>query len=175
MWHSFRGYGFYGELRLRYLGDNESDFILDAVGRVYGQLPLAALLCRKILCLHGGLSPKLQSIDDIRKIKRGLTEPSGLVEDLLWSDPSPSCMGFKANAERGCSFVFGADVVADRCQKLGILMIVRGHQAVDEGFEISSDRKVITLFSAPGYQDHYVNKGAVMIVSLSHPQPFYKC
>ncbi|EPB68463.1 hypothetical protein ANCCEY_12446 [Ancylostoma ceylanicum] len=49
---------------------------------------------------------------------------------------------------------------------MGILMIVRGHQAVDEGFEISPDRKVITLFSAPGYQDHYVNKGAVMIVSL---------
>ncbi|KAK6045136.1 hypothetical protein COOONC_12825 [Cooperia oncophora] len=55
---------------------------------------------------------------------------------------------------------------------MGILMIVRGHQAVDEGFEISSDRKVITLFSAPGYQDHYINKGAVMIVSADRTVTF---
>ncbi|VDO71928.1 unnamed protein product, partial [Heligmosomoides polygyrus] len=96
---------------------------------------------------------------------RGTIEPSGLIEDLLWSDPSPCCIGFNSNTERGCSYVFGSDVVADRCAKMGILMIVRGHQAVDEGFEISSDRKIITLFSAPGYQDNHVNKGAVMIVS----------
>ncbi|VDM68717.1 unnamed protein product [Strongylus vulgaris] len=184
-----KAYGFYGDLRVRYPEGNDSDLILDAVAKVYSQLPLAALLCGKILCLHGGLSPKLQSIDDIRKIKReilemcsatdvhltgcrGLLEPSGLVEDLLWSDPSPTCTGFKANTERGCSFVFGSDVVADRCQKMGILMIVRGHQAIDEGFEISQDRKVITLFSAPGYQDHYTNKGAVMVVSADRTVTF---
>ncbi|KAE9416601.1 hypothetical protein Angca_005033, partial [Angiostrongylus cantonensis] len=161
-----KNYGFHGDLRLRFPDGNESEILLDAVAKVYAQLPLAALLCSKILCLHGGLSPKLESIEDIRKIKssRGSIEPAGLVEDLLWSDPSPLCTGFKANTERGCSYVFGSDVVAERCAKLGILMIVRGHQAVDEGFEISSDRKVITLFSAPGYQDYYVNKGAVMIV-----------
>ncbi|KAK6753317.1 hypothetical protein RB195_012736 [Necator americanus] len=169
-----KGYGFYGDLRLRYSERNEYDSILDAVGKVYSQLPLAALLCEKILCLHGGLSPKLSSIDDIRNIKRGGGEPSGLVEDLLWSDPSPTCTGFQANAERGCSFVFGSDVIAEKCQKMGILMIVRGHQAVDEGFEISPDRKIITLFSAPGYQDHYVNKGAVMIVSADRTVTFKK-
>ncbi|PIO76426.1 phosphoprotein phosphatase 1 family protein [Teladorsagia circumcincta] len=167
-----RTYGFYADLRMRYSEGNECDSLLDAAARVYSQLPLAALLCEKILCLHGGLSPKLQSIDDIRKIKRGTVEPSGLVEDLLWADPSPTCTGFKTNVDRGCSYVFGSDVVADRCQKMGILMIVRGHQAVDEGFEISGDRKVITLFSAPGYQDHYINKGAVMIVSADRTVTF---
>lgn len=167
-----KAYGFYSDLRQRYPKGNECDSLLDAIARVYSQLPLAALLCEKILCLHGGLSPKLQSIDDIRKLKKGTIEPSGLIEDLLWSDPSPCCSGFKSNTERGCSYVFGSDVVADRCAKMGILMIVRGHQAVDEGFEISSDRKIITLFSAPGYQDNYVNKGAVMIVSADRTVTF---
>ncbi|WKY10612.1 hypothetical protein Q1695_002738 [Nippostrongylus brasiliensis] len=167
-----RTYGFYSDLRLRYSNDNECDELLDAVAKVYSQLPLAALLCEKILCLHGGLSPKLQSIDDIRRIKKGTIEPTGLTEDLLWSDPSPCCTGFKTNTDRGCSYVFGSDVVADRCARMGILMIVRGHQAVDEGFEISADRKVITLFSAPGYQDFYVNKGAVMVVSADRTVTF---
>ncbi|XGW02888.1 hypothetical protein V3C99_014709 [Haemonchus contortus] len=167
-----RTYGFYADLRLRYSETLEFDRLLEAVAKVYSQLPLAALLCEKILCLHGGLSPKLQSIDDIRKIKKGTIEPSGLVEDLLWADPSPLCTGFKTNLERGCSYVFGTDVAVERCTKMGILMIVRGHQAVDEGFEISGDRRVVTLFSAPGYQDHYINKGAVMIVSADRTVTF---
>ncbi len=31
-------------------------------------LPVAALIDERILCMHGGLSPDLQSIDQIKKI-----------------------------------------------------------------------------------------------------------
>ncbi|KIH62067.1 hypothetical protein ANCDUO_07653 [Ancylostoma duodenale] len=48
----------------------------------------------KLLCLDFMLSAT----------SRGTVEPSGLLEDLLWSDPSPTCTGFKANVDRGCSF-----------------------------------------------------------------------
>ena len=42
----------------------------------------------RILCMHGGLSPDLQSIDQIKKIEKPTDVPdNGLLCDLLWSDP----------------------------------------------------------------------------------------
>uniref|UniRef100_A0A1I7X7D8 protein-serine/threonine phosphatase n=1 Tax=Heterorhabditis bacteriophora TaxID=37862 RepID=A0A1I7X7D8_HETBA len=102
----------------------------------------------------------------------GEEEPTGLLEDLLWSDPSNNCNGFMKNQDRGCSFVFGSEVVEKLCTQLNIVMIIRGHQVVEQGYEFSSNRKVLTLFSAPGYQDYYMNKGAVMKISANRTITF---
>ena len=51
-------------------------------------LPLAASVCSDYLCVHGGISPDLQMLDDINKIDRFVEpEPSGFLCDILWSDP----------------------------------------------------------------------------------------
>jgi serine/threonine-protein phosphatase PP1 catalytic subunit len=52
----------------------------------------------KIFCMHGGLSPELNKIDDIEIIKRPVEIPDqGILCDLLWSDPQLNITGWEEN------------------------------------------------------------------------------
>lgn len=64
----------------------------------------------KIFCCHGGLSPDLQAMEQIRRIMRPTDVPDqGLLCDLLWSDPDKDTAGWGEN-DRGVSFTFGTEV-----------------------------------------------------------------
>ena len=78
--------------------------------------------------MHGGLSPELENLDQIREIQRPTEIPdSGLLCDLLWSDPDASIEGW-AESDRGVSCTFGADVVAEFLDKNDLDLVCRGHQ-----------------------------------------------
>ena len=79
-----RVYGFFDECKRRHSMKLWKEFIT-----LFNNLPIAALVEDKILCMHGGLSPDLKQLQDINKIKRPLEVPeSGLMCDLLWADPA---------------------------------------------------------------------------------------
>ncbi|CAJ0572107.1 unnamed protein product, partial [Mesorhabditis spiculigera] len=153
-------YGFYNECVLKYgypgIGlwwDFQSCF---------NRMPMAGLIAKKILCMHGGLSPYLGSLDTIRGIIRPC-EPldTGLLIDLLWADPTNAGEGWY-NSIRGISLMFGKGVVVEACKMLGIDMIVRAHQVIQDGYEIMAGRKLITVFSAPNYCNQFNNTAAVV-------------
>ncbi|GKV23192.1 hypothetical protein SLEP1_g32952 [Rubroshorea leprosula] len=93
-------------------------------------LPVAALIDEKILCMHGGLSPHLNNLDQIRNIARPVDIPDqGLLCDLLWADPDKNVKDWGDN-DRGLSCTFGADTVAEFLQKHDLDLICRAHQVM---------------------------------------------
>lgn len=154
-----RLYGFFDECKRRY-----SIKLWKTFGDVFNYLPVCALVDDRILCMHGGLSPELRSMDQIRELKRPAEVPdSGLLCDLLWSDPSPEVSAWGEN-DRGVSFTFGADIVSSVLEKLDLDLIARAHQVVTDGYEFFAGRKLVTVFSAPNYCREFDNAAAVMDV-----------
>ena len=114
--------------------------------------------------MHGGLSPELQSIEQIKKIEKPTDVPdTGLLCDLLWSDPEKDTQGWGEN-ERGVSYTFGPDFVNLFCKTHDLDLICRAHQVVEEGYEFFAKRQLITIFSAPNYCGEFNNSGALMSV-----------
>ena len=127
-------------------------------------MPLAAVVDSKIFCIHGGLSPDIESPDDLKRVARPVDVPdTGLLCDTLWSDPDRDITGWAEN-DRGVSHTFGADVVRRFLEKNDLDLIVRAHQVVKDGYEFFADRGLVTVFSAPNYCSEFDNCGAMMSV-----------
>jgi len=154
-----RLYGFYDECKRRY-----NLKIWKMFTDMFNFMPVAALIDDKIFCVHGGLSPDMNSIDDILKINRPTEVPNGgLLCDILWSDPSLECNGWEDN-DRGVSYVFSQDITKKFLEKNNIDLICRAHQVVEDGYEFFADKQLITIFSAPDYCGEYGNSAALMTV-----------
>jgi len=91
---------------------------------------------------------------------------SGIICDLLWSDPDKDIEGWGEN-DRGVSFTFGGDVVAKFLKKHDLDLVCRAHQVVEDGYEFFAKRRLVTIFSAPNYCGEFDNAGAMMSVDES--------
>ena len=155
-----RVYGFYDECKRRCNIKTWKLFI-----DTFNTLPIAAIVAGKIFCVHGGLSPVLNSMDEIRNIARPTDVPDfGLLNDLLWSDPADTLNEWEDN-ERGVSYVFSKSAINKFLSKFGFDLVCRAHMVVEDGYEFFNDRTLVTVFSAPNYCGEFDNWGAVMSVS----------
>ena len=154
-----RIYGFYDECKKRY-----NIKLWKTFTDCFNCLPVSALIDDRILCMHGGLSPELNSIDQIKRIIRPTDVPdTGLLCDLLWSDPEKEVQGWGEN-DRGVSFTFGPEIVTSFLKKHDLDLVCRAHQVVEEGYEFFSKRQLVTVFSAPNYCGEFDNSGGMMDV-----------
>jgi serine/threonine-protein phosphatase PP1 catalytic subunit len=94
---------------------------------VFNTMPIAALVGGRIFCVHGGLSPYMQSLDQITSIQRPVEIPEvGLLNDLLWSDPSDASPDWSEN-DRGVSVCFGTRSVDTFLSRFDLDLICRAH------------------------------------------------
>lgn len=160
-------YGFEGEVKEKY-----SSKMADLFTEIYNLLPLSHLINNKVMTMHGGLfSNDDVTIDDIRKVDRDRQPPdSGIMCELLWSDPQPQ-IG-RSPSKRGVGVSFGPDVTKKFLEKNNLDYIIRSHEVKNDGYEVAHDGKCITVFSAPNYCDQMGNKGA--FITLYHDlKPHY--
>ena len=157
-----RIYGFYDECKRRY-----NVRLWRSFTDLFNWLPVAAIIDEKILCMHGGLSPDLKTIQSIQEISRPTDIPdTGLLCDLLWSDPDKDVLEYDEN-DRGVSVIFGEKIVQDFNKKNDLDLIIRAHQVVDDGYEFFAQRQLITIFSAPNYCGEFDNSAGIMIIDES--------
>ncbi|KAH8394897.1 hypothetical protein KR222_009428 [Zaprionus bogoriensis] len=154
-----RVYGFFDECKRRYTIKLWKTFV-----DCYNCMPVAATVSKRIFCCHGGLSQWLKDLKDINALPRPTEVPdTGLLCDLLWSDPDRNNFGYTPS-DRGVSFLFGRDVLAKFLQKYDFDLICRAHQVVEDGYEFFAKRQLVTIFSAPNYCGLYDNAGASMAI-----------
>jgi len=153
-----------------------TETVYDACMESFDCLPLAAIMNGQFLCVHGGLSPEIFTLDDIKKLDRFKEPPAfGPMCDLLWSDPledfgteKPTQENFCHNSVRGCSYYYSYNASCEFLQRNNLLSIIRAHEAQDAGYKMYRKSQatgfpsLITIFSAPNYLDVYGNKAAVL-------------
>jgi len=150
-------YGFYDEC-LRLFGNAK---VWKAFTDLFDHLPLTALVEKQIFCLHGGLSPSIDSLKNIMDQDRVQEVPhEGPICDLLWSDPDDRC-GWGISP-RGAGYTFGQDISEQFNHNNGLTLIARAHQLVMEGYNWCHEKNVVTIFSAPNYCYRCGNQAAIM-------------
>ena len=170
-------YGLAQECRTR-LEEDPADpsSVFASLNRMFEYLPLCAVIEDKVVCLHGGISQALRSLEDLENIQKPIsinhmaqTPEQQTLMDILWADPCDNerDIGFKPHSSRsifGNIFKFGNDRVQKFLSDNRMGLLIRSHECVMEGFERNGQNEMITVFSATDYCGKYKNAAAILIV-----------
>ncbi|RKF54715.1 Serine/threonine-protein phosphatase ppe1 [Erysiphe neolycopersici] len=151
-------YGFYAECQQKY--GNAS--VWKSCCQVFDFLVLAAIIDGEVLCVHGGLSPEIRTVDQLRVVARAQEIPhEGAFCDLVWSDPEE--VETWAVSPRGAGWLFGDKVANEFNHVNGLNLIARAHQLVNEGYKYHfAQKSVVTVWSAPNYCYRCGNVASIM-------------
>eukprot|EP00268_Persea_americana_P020573 TRINITY_DN2072_c0_g1_i1.p1 TRINITY_DN2072_c0_g1~~TRINITY_DN2072_c0_g1_i1.p1 ORF type:complete len:986 (-),score=211.14 TRINITY_DN2072_c0_g1_i1:773-3730(-) len=165
------------------MGERDGIWAWHRINKLFNWLPLAALIEKKIICMHGGIGRSINHVEQIENLQRPIAMEAGSVVlmDLLWSDPTEndSVEGLRPNARGPGLVTFGPDRVMEFCNNNDLQLIVRAHECVMDGFERFAQGHLITLFSATNYCGTANNAGAILVLGrdlvvvpkLIHPLP----
>jgi serine/threonine-protein phosphatase 6 catalytic subunit len=154
-------YGFYDECIEKY----GSAVVWRSFMGLFDYFTIGVIIDSSILCVHGGLSPDLRTIDQIRTIDRVMEVPgSGPLTDLLWSDPDADMTSDWQINSRGCGYLFGRNPTKQFCELNSLTMVARAHQLVLAGYEYLFDKQLLTVWSAPNYGYKCANSASILVL-----------
>lgn len=165
---SIQTYGFYAECSRKYPDSNVWQYFTD----MFDFLTLSVVIDNDIFCVHGGLSPSIHHIDQIKILDRFREIPhEGAMADLVWSDPDPDKEEF-AISPRGAGYTFGASVVKHFLECNHMSHILRAHQLCMEGYNVLYDDRLSTVWSAPNYCYRCGNLASILEVGPNGTRHF---
>ena len=128
-------------------------------------IPLAAIINKTILCVHGGIGPSIFSLRQLKTIGRPILDFGDHVLDpLLWSDPTDQTPFFEPST-RGTGYFFGDRALNDFLLQNNLKMLIRGHECVNEGIQSIFNNKLITVFSASNYCGLIPNNSGILHIN----------
>jgi len=185
--------GFYFHCTSRF-GRKLGKRVFDTVAGVFEWLPMACLIERRVLVLHGGIGAGDWSLEQLGRVDRPLNHEAlakdAMLWNILWSDPIPdeaeNSFGVHASPRdnhRNLMKTFGRDVTEAFCEENGLDMVIRSHQALKDGcgYEVMHGGKCLRVFSARDYEGHK-NDGSILLITqirsgklLIRPQVLRSC
>lgn len=161
-------YGFYDEILRKYGNTNPWKYCTE----LFDYLTIAAVIDGKILCIHGGLSPDIKTLDQIRTIERKNEIPhEGPFCDLMWSDPED--IETWQVSPRGAGWIFGSKVTKEFNYINGLDLVCRAHQLVQEGYKYwFPENSLVTVWSAPNYCYRCGNVAAILAIDENLDRKF---
>jgi len=138
--------------------------IYETIMQSFDLLPIAAIINKAFFCVHGGLSPDITTLEEVRQLDRFQEIPrEGPMCDLLWSDPyeedaqkdtdrpnpddpdagiggerhqQQSTSWFGYNDTRQCSYVYGVEAVKQFLKDNKLTSVIRAHEAQVDGYKM---------------------------------------
>ena len=162
-----QSYGFYDECLRKFGNSNVWKMITDT----FDYLTVSAVIDGTIFCVHGGLSPSISTLDQLRKLERRQEVPhEGPMCDLLWSDPD-DIDGWSPSS-RGAGYIFGADAVRAFRTTNKVDLICRAHQLAMEGYRLMFRNTLATIWSAPNYCYRCGNVASILQINEAKEKNF---
>eukprot|EP00930_Biecheleria_cincta_P067995 TRINITY_DN5500_c0_g1_i1.p1 TRINITY_DN5500_c0_g1~~TRINITY_DN5500_c0_g1_i1.p1 ORF type:complete len:594 (+),score=79.93 TRINITY_DN5500_c0_g1_i1:31-1812(+) len=162
-------HGFQAEAERKY-----SPAMFELFCQAFDNMPVATLINRSVLVVHGGLSSQdgvrlehIAALDHKRQVDE---HADRLLLDLLWSDPMDK--RGREPSPRGLGVLFGPDVSQRFCQDNNLACVIRSHEMVHEGYKWQLGQRCLTIFSAPNYCDVCGNLGAVCDITPRQSRVF---
>lgn len=171
-------YGFYDECLRKYGNANPWKYCTE----IFDYLTLSAIVENSIFCVHGGLSPEVKLLDQIRIINRVREIPhEGAFGDLVWSDPDD--IETWAVSPRGAGWLFGERPTQHFNRLNGLDLVARAHQLVQEGYKYmfqdaagvnreQGEGLLVTVWSAPNYCYRCGNVASILDVDEQENRNF---
>jgi protein phosphatase len=152
-------YGFAKEVASQY----PTNEVYEIINQVFEWLPIAAVLDRRIFCVHGGIAPTVKDMDQVRRLHRPIHSfELKIVADLMWSDPTTDARQ-TYDSTRGLGVHFGVKSLEQFLTAIGMNRIIRAHQCIMAGVSKFADDRLYTVFSCSRYEGQ-MNRCGLMFV-----------